>query len=100
MIKIFAAVLAISAIAAPAFAGEVSAGSSSPPAAKPSSKPDPNQVICRQTDTLGSHISKSLCLTRQQWLARAESDSDDDGDGPTPQLMKSDLQGSTTQHAH
>lgn len=100
MIKVLAAVLAISVFAAPAYAGDVSAASSNPPAAKPSDRPDPNQVICRQTDTLGSHISKSLCLTRQQWAARSESDADDDGDGPMPQLMNSDLQGNTTQHLH
>lgn len=51
--------------AATAFLGSAAIAGDSPP--QPRKVSDPNKILCRTEEVVGSKIPKRICLTRQQW---------------------------------
>jgi hypothetical protein len=63
-----AAALIFAAGASSVLAETSSAAPAGPPAAKASSKNDPNKIICKTEDTTGSRLgAKRVCHTRADW---------------------------------
>ena len=58
------------AIVTPAAADEAPAAAT-PPAAQPATAANPDEVICKREEQLGTRFSKRVCMTRAQWEQRA-----------------------------
>jgi predicted secreted protein len=59
-----------------------SAGFAQPPASAPAATQadsyDPNEMICRRVQALGSRLNAGrVCMTRQQWEQRRQADRED-----------------------
>lgn len=40
----------------------------------PSAKKDPNERVCKTSPVIGSRVPSRICMTRAEWVARAEAD--------------------------
>lgn len=70
------ALLCAVALASPALAAD-SAGASAAGQGQPVGKPD--KIVCKRVEggeSVGSLLSKSICMTRSQWTAREQANRD------------------------
>ena len=79
-IKASLAVIAASAIAAPAYARQPPAQAEAQPITvtgtqPPKKTPDPNEVVCeKQRDTSSRLVSHKVCMTRSEWTEQRRLD--------------------------